>query len=64
MNLRQKRTQKPATAATKSRRTWPALLRRRARRHDPMLVLSMCDFNFAGGWERILNPIKSHENGI
>ncbi len=29
-----------------------------------MLVLSMTDFNYADSWERILNPIKSHENGI
>jgi hypothetical protein len=29
-----------------------------------MLVLSMAEFNFADGWERVLNPIKSHENGI
>ncbi len=29
-----------------------------------MLVLSMSDFNFADSWERLLNPIKSHENGI
>jgi hypothetical protein len=29
-----------------------------------MLVLSMAGFNFANSWERILNPIKSHENGI
>jgi hypothetical protein len=28
-----------------------------------MLVLSMSTFNFMDGWERILNPIKSHENG-
>ena len=29
-----------------------------------MLVLSMSEFNFADSWERILDPIKSHENGI
>jgi hypothetical protein len=29
-----------------------------------MLVLSMGNFNFADTWERILNPMKSHENGI
>jgi hypothetical protein len=26
--------------------------RRRARRHDPMLVLNMSAFNFTGGWRR------------
>ena len=28
-----------------------------------MLVLSISDFNFGDSWERILNPIKSHEKG-
>jgi hypothetical protein len=26
--------------------------RRRAKRHDPMLVLSMSNFNFTDGWRR------------
>ncbi len=34
----------------------------RLRRHDPMLVLSMSIFNFDTGWNRVLNPIKTHEN--
>lgn len=34
---------------------WPTLrkrFRRRARRHDPMLVLTMSNFNFTDGWRR------------
>jgi hypothetical protein len=46
----------------RSRVTWPGPLPRRRKRHDPMLVLSMSTFNFMDGWDRILNPIKSHEN--
>ena len=50
---------------TKSKQSsWRAMFRSRRRRHDPMLVLSIADFNFADSWERMLNPIKSHENGI
>jgi hypothetical protein len=30
--------------------------------HDPMLVFNMSIFNFGGGWERILNPLKIREN--
>jgi hypothetical protein len=41
-----------------------ANLRRRRKRHDPMLVLNMSIFNTAGGgWQRILTPFKTHENG-
>ena len=29
-----------------------------------MLLLSMSDFNFTDSWQRMFNPIKSHENGI
>jgi hypothetical protein len=28
-----------------------------------MLVLTMADFNFADGWDRIFNPLKTHERG-
>jgi hypothetical protein len=34
---------------------WRALrkrFRRRAKRHDPMLVLNMSNFNFTNGWRR------------
>jgi hypothetical protein len=34
---------------------WQALrkrFRRRAKRHDPMLVLNMSNFNFTDGWRR------------
>lgn len=55
-------THKVSRRSTVSR--WANVFRPRRRRHDPMLVLSMSDFNFADSWERILNPIKSHENGI
>lgn len=40
---------------------WREIFRRR-RVHDPMLVLNMSIFNFGGGWERILNPLKIREN--
>ena len=33
-----------------------------ARRHDPLLVLSMSIFNFEDGWTRILNPTRVREN--
>jgi hypothetical protein len=28
-----------------------------------MLVLNMANFNFADGWDRIFNPVKTHERG-
>ena len=63
MNLRSKRTPISGSAPQPmSRRTWPGLSRRHRKRHDPMLVLSMSDFNFMDGWARVLNPIKTHEN--
>jgi hypothetical protein len=63
MDLRSKRTPISGSAPQpKSRRTW--LSRRRRQRHDPMLVLSMSNFNFMDGWERILNPTKSHEHAV
>ena len=31
--------------------------------HDRMLVLNMSIFNFADGWNRTFNPLKTHENG-
>jgi hypothetical protein len=37
---------------------------RRRRMHDPMLVLNMSIFNFADGWDRIFNPLKTRERGI
>jgi len=43
---------------------WRGILQRRQRRsHDPMLVLNMSVFNFSDGWERIFNPLKTHEHG-
>jgi hypothetical protein len=41
---------------------WRDVFRRRRRMHDPMLVFNMSIFNFGGGWERILNPLKIREN--
>ena len=38
-------------------------VKKRSRRHDPMLVLNMSMFNFANGWDRIFNPLKAHQNG-
>ena len=38
------------------RRSSPQLFRkRRARRHDPMLVLNMSLFNFTDGWARVFS---------
>jgi hypothetical protein len=34
------------------RRTARQILRRRVRRHDPMLVLNMSAFNFTDSWSR------------
>jgi len=39
------------------------LFQRLRRMHDPMLVLNMSIFNFSDGWERIFNPLKTHEHG-
>jgi hypothetical protein len=35
----------------------------RRRVHDPMLVLNMSIFNYSPGWERVFNPLKTHERG-
>lgn len=35
----------------------------RRRRHDPMLVFNMSIFNWENGWDRILKPCPTHENG-
>jgi len=43
--------------------TWREIFRRRQRIHDPMLVFNMSIFNSGGGWERIFDPLKAHENG-
>jgi hypothetical protein len=32
--------------------------RRHRLAHDPLLVFNMSIFNFAGGWNRALSPIK------
>jgi hypothetical protein len=48
---------------TKHRRGWRQILQRRQRIHDPMLVFNMSIFNSGGGWDRILNLLKAHENG-
>jgi hypothetical protein len=34
------------------------LFRRRARRHDPMLVLNMSIFNFTDGWSRTFSKYE------
>jgi hypothetical protein len=31
------------------------MLRRRVRKHDPMLVLNMSLFNFTDGWSRVFS---------
>jgi hypothetical protein len=40
------------------------MISRRRRIHDPMLVFNMSIFNFANGWSRTFNPLKSHERGV
>jgi len=37
------------------RRSLRHMFRRRARRHDPMLLLNMSFFNFTDGWARIFS---------
>jgi len=44
-------------------RKWQRIFRRRRERHDPMLVMNMSIFNFDGGWNRVFNPLKAHDNG-
>jgi hypothetical protein len=44
-------------------RKWRKMFRHDRRRHDPMLVLNMSIFNFAGGWNRTFKPLKAYENG-
>lgn len=51
---------KPAPASLAQK--WRDAFRRREK-HDRMLVLNMTTFNFAGGWNRIFNPLKVHERG-
>ena len=34
------------------------IFRRRARRHDPMLVLNMSIFNFTDGWNRTFSKYE------
>ncbi len=42
---------------------WREMFGRHRRMHDPMLVLNMSIFNFANGWNRTFNSLRSHENG-
>ena len=44
-------------------RKWHRIFRRRRERHDPLLVMNMSIFDFDGGWNRIFNPFKAHDNG-
>jgi hypothetical protein len=46
------------------RSTRGGFFRRRPRRHDPLLVLSMSRFNFADGWDRTFSSIKTRERRI
>src|ERR1700686_3169082 len=45
-------TMKAKSRENNFRRTLRKTLRRRAPRHDPMLVLNMSIFNFTDGWSR------------
>jgi hypothetical protein len=40
------------------RNTLHKVFRRRARRHDPMLVFNMWIFNFTDGWSRTLSKYE------
>jgi hypothetical protein len=40
------------------RRTLRKVFRRRAPRHDPMLVLNMSIFNFTDGWSRTFSKYE------
>jgi len=46
------------------RSDWRTIFRRRRKRHDPLLVLNLANFNFADGWDRVFNPLKTRERGI
>jgi hypothetical protein len=37
------------------------LFQRRRAGHDPLLVFNMSIFNFGGGWQEIVNPLKARE---
>jgi hypothetical protein len=39
------------------------MFQRHRRKHDRMLVLNMANFHFADGWDRVFNPLKTHERG-
>jgi hypothetical protein len=36
---------------------------RRGFRHDRWLVLNMATFNFEGGWDRTINPLRASATG-
>jgi len=52
------------TSQQPRKNNWRAMFRRHRRKHDPLLVLNLANFNFIDGWDRIFNPLKSHERGI
>jgi hypothetical protein len=52
---------KPKPARMNSARSAREIFRRRRRTHDPMLVFNMSIFNFGGGWQEIVNPLKARE---
>ncbi len=35
---------------------------RRRQMQNPMLVLNMSIFNFGGGWDRVINPLKAQQS--
>jgi len=35
----------------------------RRRMYDPLLVFNISIFNAEDGWDRIFNPMKTHQNG-
>jgi hypothetical protein len=43
-------------------RSWRGKIQRRRKNHDPLLVLNMSIFNFAGGWDRLLNRPEVYRN--
>ena len=53
---------KPTAAQRSLTQRVRELLRPRLRRHDPLLVLSLTNFNSGGGWAQVFSPLKVREN--
>jgi len=51
------------TSRSTRRSNWRVIFRRRRKKHDPLLVLNLANFNFVDGWDRVFNPLKTRERG-